>query len=97
MEEEEKDDNNNDEVNKGDEVDKNNADEVDKDNEVDKDTKEEEEIVFAKILKITKYTSLPNLVRLAQWNKLVNTYYIHTTTTTSDIKDEVEPSSPTQL
>ena len=45
----------------------NNADEKndDKDNEEDEDNKDDKEKdFFAKMLKITKYTSLPNLVRL---------------------------------
>ena len=36
---------------------------------------EDEEFFFAKILKMTKYTSLPNLVRLGQWEQ-VSPYYI---------------------
>ncbi len=59
-------------------------DEVDKDEKVDKDDEdkkedmdkkeEEKQFFFAKILKMTKYTSLPNLVRLGQWEQ-VSPYY----------------------
>ena len=38
--------------------------------DMDKKEKEEKEICFAKILKMTKYTSLPNLVRLGQWEQV---------------------------
>ena len=41
----------------------------------EKEEDEEEEIFFAKILKMTKYTSLPNLVRLAQWEQVSEYYY----------------------
>ncbi len=71
--------NNNNKVNKDDEVDKDV--EVDKDDGVEKDNEdmnkkeeEDEEFFFAKILKMTKYTSLPNLVRLGQWEQ-VSPYY----------------------
>ena len=37
---------------------------------------------FAKILKMTQYTSLPNLVRLGQWEQVSE--YIHRTTTTGE-------------
>ena len=70
-----------DEVDKDNKVDKD--DEVDKDKKVDKDDEgnkeeeddmdkkeEESESFFAKILKMTKCTSLPNLVRLGQWEQL---------------------------
>ena len=62
-----------DEVDKDDKVDKD--DEDNKDEEEDMDKKEKEEFFFAKILKMTKYTSLPNLVRLGQWDQ-VSPYYI---------------------
>ena len=43
---------------------------------------------FAKILRMTKYTSLPNLVRLGQWEQVSEYYYIqsyiHTTHTTGE-------------
>ena len=47
-------------------------DEDHKEEEEDMDKKEEqdEEFFFAKILKMTKYTSLPNLVRLGQWEQV---------------------------
>ena len=45
-------------------------DEDNKNEEKDLDKKEEEEFFFAKILKMTKYTSLPNLVRLGQWEQV---------------------------
>ena len=56
------------------------------------DTKEEqdEEFLFAKILKMTKYTSLPNLVRLGQWEQVSEYYYIlHSTT--GDTRGEDAP------
>ena len=68
-----------DKVDKDDEVDKD--DKVDKDDEDNKDEKEdmdkkeeETDFFFAKILKMTIYTSLPNLVRLGQWEQ-VSPYY----------------------
>ena len=45
-------------------------DEDNKEKEEDMDKKEEEEFFLANILKMTKYTSLPNLVRLAQWEQV---------------------------
>ena len=66
-------------VDKDDELDKD--DKMDKDNEDNKEDKdmdqkeeEEEEIFFAKILKMAKCTSLPNMVRLSQWEQ-VSHYY----------------------
>ena len=56
------------------EDDDNKDDEVDKDDEDNKE-EEDEEIFFAKILTITKYTSLPNLVRLGQWEQVSSYYY----------------------
>ena len=44
---------------------------------------------FAKILRMTKYTSLPTLVRLGQWEEVSE--YIHTTTTTGDTKARTNP------
>ena len=62
------------------------TDELDKTDKNDEDNKEEEEdmdkeeeFFFAKILKMTKCTSLPNLVRLSQWEQVseyILTYYI---------------------
>ena len=49
-----------------------NEEEDDKDDENNKDDKcneEDKEDFFAKMLKMTKYTSMPNLVRLAQWEQ----------------------------
>ena len=65
----------NDKLEKDTKVDKD--DEVDKDNKVDKDDKLEqtEEFFFAKILRMTKYTSSPNLVRLGQWEKVKRVQY----------------------
>ena len=63
----------------------NNNDDDDKDDEDNEDNEdEEEEFFFAKILKMTKYTSLPNLVRLAQWEQ-VSHNIPHTTSTTDKI------------
>ena len=53
MEEEEKDDNNNNKMNKDDKVDKD--DEDNKEEDMDKKVEEEQEICFAKIIKMTKY------------------------------------------
>ena len=65
-----------DEVDKDDKVDK--ADEDNKEEEEDMDKKEEEkEFFFAKILKMTKYASLPNLVRLGQWEQVSHYYYYY--------------------
>ena len=50
---------------------------------------------FAKILRMTKYTSLPNLVRLGQWEQ-VSEYYIHTSTTTTGENTARLTSSPSQ-
>ena len=63
-------------VDKDDEVDKD--EKVDKEEEEDMNKKEEEEdeFFFAKILKMIKYTSLPNLVRLGQWEQVSEYYYI---------------------
>ena len=54
-------------------------DKDDKDKEDDKNIKKEEleDILFAKVLTMTKHTSLPNLVRLAKW-ELVSVYRVHT-------------------
>jgi len=52
-------------------------DDDDDNNEDDEDNEDDEEFFFAKMLKITKYTSLSNLVKLAQWEQ-VSEYYIHT-------------------
>ena len=38
--------------------------------DMDKKEEKEEEYFSAKILKMTKYTSLPNLVRLGQWEQV---------------------------
>ena len=62
--------------------DDNNNNDDDEDDEDNKDNEdEEEEFFFAKILKMTKYTSLPNLVRLAQWEQVSDDIRLHTTTT----------------
>ena len=66
-------------MDKDDKMDKN--DKVDKDDEYHKEEEEgmdkkqeQDKEFFAKILKMTKYTSLPNLVRLGQWEQ-VSPYY----------------------
>ena len=58
--------------------------------EEDEDDKEEEkeQFFFAKMLKMTKYNSLPNLVRLAQWEQ-VSEY------TLQPVK--IEPDEPVRL
>ena len=38
--------------------------------DMNKKEEEKEEFFFAKILKMPKYTSLPNLVRLGQWEQV---------------------------
>ena len=50
-------------------------DEDNKEEDLDQKEGEEEEFFFAKILKMTKYTSLPNLVRLGQWEQVSSYYY----------------------
>ncbi len=61
-------------VDKNDEVDKNEQvnkdDEDNKEEEEDMDKKEKENFLFAKILKMTKYTSLSHFVRLGQWEQV---------------------------
>ena len=42
---------------------------------MDKKEEEEKQIFFANILKKTKYTSLPNLVMLGQWEQVSPYYY----------------------
>ncbi len=51
-----------------------------KEEEEDMDMKEEqdEESLFAKILKMSKYTSLPNLMRLGKWEQ-VSPYIVRST------------------
>ena len=99
MEEEDDNDNNND----NEDSENNEVDEDDKNNEDDKD----EDFCLAKMLKITKYTSLPNLVRLALWelvSALQDPYFWllnictapTSTSTTGEFKDGWT-SSPTQL
>ena len=69
MEEEVKDDNNNNKVNKYDKVDKD--DEDNKKEEEDKKEEQDEEFFLQKFLKWpNKYTSLPNLVKLGQWEQV---------------------------
>ena len=75
MEQEEKDDNNNN--NKDDKVDNDDEDHKEEEEDIDKKEEQDEELFFAEILKMTKYTSLSNLVRLAQWEQVSE--YIHTT------------------
>ena len=61
---------------------------------MDKKEEEEKETFFAKILKMTKYTSLPNLVRLGQWEQVSEYYYI---VLVQPVKIERgDTSSPTQ-
>ena len=48
-----------------------------KDDEDNKDDKEEEDF-FAEILKMTKFISLPNLVRLGQREQVSEYYIVHT-------------------
>ena len=55
-------------VDKNDKVDRD--DEDNKKEEEDKKEEQDEEFSFAKILKMTKYTSMPNLVRLGQWEQV---------------------------
>ena len=76
MKQEEKDkEDENDDIDEEDDED----DKDDKDKEDKKSIKEEEleDILFAKVLTMTIYTSLPNLVRLAKW-ELVSVYRVHT-------------------
>ena len=48
----------------------------DEDNKDNKNEEEEvdEEVFFAKMHKISKYTSLPNIVRLDQWKQVSDEY-----------------------
>ena len=64
-----------DEMDKDDKVDKDDEDHKEEEEDMDKKEEQDEEFFFAKILKMTKYTSLPNLVRLGQWEQ-VSPYYI---------------------
>ena len=69
-----------DKVDKDDEVykdDKMNKDDEDNKEDMDKKEEREEETFFAKIHKMTKYTSLSNLVRLGQWEQF-SPYYSYT-------------------
>ena len=83
----------NDKVDKDDKMDKDDEDNKEEEEDMDKKEKEEEEFFFSRILKMTQYTSLPNLVRLAQWEQVSEYYILHTT---GDTKGEDETSSPTQ-
>ena len=65
MEEEDDDDNNDNDDNNVDNDEEKMKEDEDNNEEKD-DVDKAKEFLFAKILKITKYTSLPNLVRLAQ-------------------------------
>ena len=65
-------------MDKDDKVDKDDEDHKEEEEDMDKKEEQDEEFFFAKILKMTKYTSLPNLVRLGQWEQVSE--YIHTTT-----------------
>ena len=58
-------------------MDKDDEDNKEEEEDMDKKGEQDEEFFFAKILKMTKYTSLPNLVRLGQWEQVSE--YIHTT------------------
>ena len=55
---------------KDNQVDKDDEDNKEGEEDMDKKEKEDEEFFFAKILKMTKYTSLPNLVKLGQWEQV---------------------------
>ena len=59
-----------DEMDKDDKVDKDDEDHKEEEEDMDKKEEQDEEFFFAKILKMTKYTSLPNLVRLGQWEQV---------------------------
>ena len=63
-----------DELDKDDKMDRDDEDSKEEEEDMDQKEKEEENFFFVKILKMTKYTSLPNLVRLAQWEQ-ANVYY----------------------
>ncbi len=54
-------------VEKDDKMDKDDEDNKEEEEDMDK---KEDEFFFSKILKMTQYTSLPNLVRLAQWEQV---------------------------
>ena len=97
MEAEEKDNNNDNKVNKDDKVDKDDEDNKEEEVDIDKKEEEDEEFFFAKILKMAKYTSLPNLVRLGQWEQVSEYYILHTTSTTTGENTARLTSSPSQL
>ena len=59
-----------DEMDKDDKVDKDDEEHKEEEEDMDKREEQDEEFFFAKILKMTKYTSLPNLVRLGQWEQV---------------------------
>ena len=62
-------------MDKDEKVDKNYDDNKEEEEDMDKKEEEEKEFLFAKILKMTKYTSLPNLVWLGQWEQVSHYYY----------------------
>ena len=61
---------NNDKVDKDDKIDRDDEDNKKEEEDMNKKEEQGEEIFFAKILRMTKYTSLPNLVRLGQWEQV---------------------------
>ena len=56
-------------------MDKDDEDNKEEEEDLDKKEEEEEEFFLANILKMTKYTSLPNLVRLGQWEQVSEYMY----------------------
>ena len=77
-----------DEMDKDDKVDKDDEDHKEEEEDMDKKEEQDEEFFFAKILKMTKYTSLPNLVRLGQWEQVSEYYYNYIQPA------EIEPDEP---
>ena len=78
---------NDDEVDKDDKMDKDDEDNKEEEENMDK-MEEEEEIFFAKILKMAKCTSLPNKVRqlrLSQWEQVSEYIVLHSTFTVASL------------
>ena len=85
-----------DELDNDDKVDKDDEDHKEEEEDMDKKEEQVEEFFFAKILKMTKYTSLPNLVRLGQWEQ-VSPYIVHSSSSSSTGENKARlTSSPSQ-
>ena len=87
---------NDDKMDKDDKVDNDDKDNKEKEEDMDKKEEQDEEFSFAKILKMTKYSSLPNLVRLGQWEQVSPYILLHSNSTTGENRARLT-SSPSQL